>query len=127
MQILSTSIQKAALLRFTRWSRSKAAAFHSLSRSVSIGRLSVQVLCRLERKTTGLLVSSLWQNEADPNPESVSAKSYAETCITQPSHWHGYALPALSYQRTTELDMLGHASMHTTKPAVAIHHINIGE
>lgn len=59
MQMLGTGIQGTALLRFTRWSRSKAAAFHSLSRSVSIGRLSVQVLCRLERKTVGILSAAL--------------------------------------------------------------------
>lgn len=41
-----------ALLCFSRWSRSKAAVFRSLSQHVVIGHLKASVLARLERKTS---------------------------------------------------------------------------
>lgn len=54
----------AAPLWFRRWSRSRAAVFRSLGKSVAIGHLSVTILTRLERKTPTLLTP----NRVHSNP-----------------------------------------------------------
>lgn len=48
-------INYGSTLWFRRWSRSRAAVFRSLGRSVAIGHLTNKVLVRLERKTKTLL------------------------------------------------------------------------
>lgn len=83
-----------APLWFRRWSRSRAAVFHSLGQAVAIGHLRATVLARLERKTATLIYKT-WQDSVLITPhEWTTALEEAEaSCLYE----------ALSPKQATEI------------------------
>lgn len=83
-----------APLWFRRWSRSRAAVFHSLGQAVVIGHLRATVLARLERKTA-TLIHRTWQGSAlaYPNKWETEREDTEKSCL------HEALLP----EQTTEI------------------------
>ena len=73
-------------LRFRRWTRSRAAVFHSLSHNVTIGHLATSVTERLAGKCIGLLTHRSGDTREGLNVLSTQGEPYEEDRL-QAEQW----------------------------------------
>ena len=90
-------VRTVSRLRFRRWTRSRAAVFHSLSHNVTIGHLATSVTERLAGKCIGLLAHRSGDTREGLNVPSTQGEPYEEDGLQAELREHLLLLCSTAY------------------------------